>query len=53
MVERRAGIDYIQGKQMALSQSRYGSMQLNASDVVAEQPDPHTDDGWSLPGTSK
>lgn len=46
MITERVGIDYIQGRQMALNHSRLGKMLRKASEVVVVgQPYPHDDDG--------
>ena len=45
MITVRVGIDYIQGRQMALNRSRLGTMLRKASEVVVGQPYPHDDDG--------
>ena len=45
MITGRVGIDYIQGRQMALNRSRLGTMLRKASEVVVGQPYPHDDDG--------
>ena len=45
MITERVGIDYIQGRQMALNHSRLGKMLRKASEVVVGQPYPHDDDG--------
>ena len=45
MITGRVGIDYIQGRQMALNRSRLGKILRKASEVVVGQPYPHDDDG--------